>query len=95
MGLEEYPAFWNSLPARIMDLKVRTFSLFAAHQSITNWASNSQKYPRPAKAFRIKYDIRKYSYSLIEIDQLKMTGETYKPFKGIRANSKGDVDWRW
>ena len=56
---------------------------------------NSQKYPRPAKAFRVKYNITKYSYSSIKIDQLKMTGEMYRPFKGFRANSKGDVDCRW
>jgi len=63
--------------------------------SFTNRRSNSQKYPRPATAFRVKYDITKYSYSSIKIDQLRMTGEMYKPFKGFRANSKGDVDWRW
>ena len=43
----------------------------------------------------MKYNIAKYSYSSIKIDQLRMTGEMYKPFKGFRANSKGDVDWRW
>jgi len=43
----------------------------------------------------VRYDIAKYSHSSIKIDQLKMTGETYKPFKGFRANSRGDVDWRW
>lgn len=63
--------------------------------SFINRTSNSKKYPRPATAFRIKYGITKYCYSSIKIDQLRMTGETYKPFKGFRANSKGDVDWRW
>ena len=68
--------------------------LLIVHHSLIE-TSNSKKYPRPATAFRVKYDITKYSYSSIKIDQLRMSGETYKPFKGFRANSKGDVDWRW
>ena len=68
---------------------------FSLRSLLTNRTSNSRKYPRPATAFRVKYDITKYSYSSMKIDQLRVTGEMYKPFKGFRANSKGDVDWRW
>jgi len=64
------------------------------HSLRGSWLS-SQKYLRPARAFGVKYNIGKYSYSSIKIDQLRMSGEMYKPFKGFRANSKGDVDWRW
>ena len=46
-------------------------------------------------AFRVKYNITKYNYSSIKIDQLRMTGGMYKPFDGSWANSKRDVDWRW
>ena len=38
-------------------------------------------------------DIIKYCYLPMGFDQLRTTGEIYKPFKGLRANSKGDVDW--
>ncbi|KAF9779540.1 clathrin adaptor mu subunit [Thelephora terrestris] len=73
---------------------LKTVPPSGTHTLRGSWAS-SKKYPRPAAAFRVKYDIAKYSYSSIKIDQLRMSGETYKPFKGFRANSKGDVDWRW
>jgi len=57
----------------------------------------AKKYPRPKTALkaRVKYDITKYSYSSIKIDQLRMTGEMYKPFEGFWTNSKGDMGWRW
>lgn len=73
---------------------LKNFPPSGTHSLRGSWVS-SNKYPRPATAFRVKYDITKYSYSSIKIDQLRMSGETYKPFKGFRANSKGDVDWRW
>jgi AP-3 complex subunit mu len=38
------------------------------------------------------YDITKYSYSSMKIDQLRVTGEMYRPFKGFRASSEGDGD---
>lgn len=53
------------------------------------------KFPRPSRAFRIRFDINQHSFSTLKVDQLKLTGEMYKPYKGVRGKSSGDVEWRW
>lgn len=55
----------------------------------------SAKTPRVARAFRVKFEINSHTYSSLKVDQLKMTGEMYKPFKGVRGMSTGDIEWRW
>ncbi|KAH8105513.1 clathrin adaptor mu subunit [Cristinia sonorae] len=55
----------------------------------------SQKYLRPSRAFRVTFDINQHNFSALKVEQLKMTGELYKPFKGVRGRSVGDVEWRW
>lgn len=34
-------------------------------------------------------------FSGLKVDQLKVTSEMYKPFKGVRVTSLGKVEWRW
>jgi len=58
-------------------------------------ALHSQKRLRPSRAFRVKFDISQHSFSALKVEQLKMTGELYKPYKGVRGRSIGDVEWRW
>ncbi|KAI0922027.1 hypothetical protein AcW1_004151 [Taiwanofungus camphoratus] len=53
------------------------------------------KIPRPSHAFRVRFEIIQHSFSALKIDQLKLTGELYKPYKGMRGKSVGDVEWRW
>ncbi|KZT12616.1 clathrin adaptor mu subunit [Laetiporus sulphureus 93-53] len=57
--------------------------------------SSSAKIPRPSRAFRIHFDITQHSFSALKIEQLKLTGEMYKPYKGMRGKSAGDIEWRW
>ncbi|GBE79230.1 clathrin adaptor mu subunit [Sparassis latifolia] len=66
-------------------------SSFNLHGSFTSTA----KLPRPARAFRVRFEILQHSFSAVKIDQLKLTGEVYKPYKGMRGKSAGDVEWRW
>lgn len=44
---------------------------------------------------RARYEIVGYSYSSLKVDQLKVTSEIYKPYKGVRGNATGDIEWRW
>ncbi|OBZ71942.1 AP-3 complex subunit mu-1 [Grifola frondosa] len=57
--------------------------------------TSAMKIPRPSRAFRVRFEIVQHSFSALKIDQLKLTGEQYKPYKGIRGKSTGDVEWRW
>jgi len=68
-----------------------TSSSFHLRGSFTSTAKTA----RPAHAIRIRFEINKFSFSSLKIDQLRLTGEGYKPYKGVRAKSVGDVEWRW
>jgi len=51
--------------------------------------------PRPSHALQIRFEIHSYTFSALKVDQLKVTGEMYKPYKGVRGRSLGNVEWRW
>ncbi|KAK7061349.1 MHD domain-containing protein [Favolaschia claudopus] len=51
--------------------------------------------PRPAHALQVRFTVPSYTFSSLKIDQLKVTGETYKPYKGVRGKTSGNVEWRW
>ncbi|KAH9942998.1 clathrin adaptor mu subunit [Epithele typhae] len=57
--------------------------------------TSTAEHPRPARAFRITFDLPAYNFSAIKIEQLKLTGESYKPYKGMRGASRGNIEWRW
>jgi len=57
--------------------------------------TSSAKIARPAHALRIRFEINQHSFSALKVDQLRLTGELYKPYKGVRGRSFGDVEWRW
>ncbi|TDL29796.1 clathrin adaptor, mu subunit [Rickenella mellea] len=50
---------------------------------------------RPSRAFRITFDIPQHSFSGVKVDKLKVAGENFKVFKGVRGRSTGDIEWRW
>ncbi|KAH0587131.1 AP-3 complex subunit mu-1 [Termitomyces sp. J132] len=51
--------------------------------------------PRPSHAMQIRFEIQSHTFSALKVEQLKMTGEVYKPYKGVRGRSVGKVEWRW
>lgn len=57
--------------------------------------SSSVLHPRPSKAFQIFFEIGQYSFSGLRVDQLRVSHESYKPYKGVRGRVTGDVEWRW
>ncbi|KAJ4000541.1 Mu homology domain-containing protein [Lentinula boryana] len=59
--------------------------------------STTNRIPRPSHAIRVHFDISSHTYSALKVGQLKVMNakENYKPFKGIRGRSSGEVEWRW
>ncbi|KAF5387738.1 hypothetical protein D9615_000065 [Tricholomella constricta] len=51
--------------------------------------------PRPSHALQIRFEIQSHTFSALKVEQLKVTGEVYKPYKGVRGRSIGNVEWRW
>ncbi|EIN10787.1 clathrin adaptor mu subunit [Punctularia strigosozonata HHB-11173 SS5] len=85
---------WGFDP-KTLTLKWETSNLTSSGVTLRGTFSSSAKYPRPARAFRVKFEILQHSFSALRVDQLRLTGETYKPYKGVRARSSGTVEWRW
>ncbi|KAF8845613.1 clathrin adaptor mu subunit [Paxillus ammoniavirescens] len=59
-----------------------------------SWTSKA-KVPRPAHAFQIYFEVPMYSFSSLKIDQVRLSGETYKMYKGVRMQGRGSIEWRW
>jgi AP-3 complex subunit mu len=52
-------------------------------------------HPRPARAAQISFALPAGTLlSALKIDQLKLSAETYKPYKGMRGRALGRVEWR-
>ncbi|KAJ7179515.1 Mu homology domain-containing protein [Mycena filopes] len=50
---------------------------------------------QPAHALQVRFAVSSYTFSALKVDQLKVTGEVYKPYKGVRGRAVADVEWRW
>jgi len=51
--------------------------------------------PRPSHALQVRFEIHSHTFSSLKVEQLKVTGEGYKPYKGVKGHSVGNVEWRW
>lgn len=51
--------------------------------------------PRPSHGIQVRFEIQSHTFSALKVEQLKVTGEMYKPYKGVRGRSIGNVEWRW
>ncbi|KAG1744172.1 clathrin adaptor mu subunit [Suillus occidentalis] len=56
-----------------------------------SWTSKI-KAPRLAHAFEIRFEIPTYSFSSLKVDQLRLSSETYKMYKGVRMRSQGSIE---
>lgn len=59
-----------------------------------SWTSKAQV-PRPAHAFQIRFELPSHSFSSVRIDQVRLSSELYKMYKGVRVQSCGSIEWRW
>ncbi|KAG8744842.1 hypothetical protein FRC10_009366 [Ceratobasidium sp. 414] len=70
-------------------------SLTGMAQHLKGTFTSSEPAPKPSRSFLVTFEIPQYSLSMIKIDQLKVTGEMYKPYKGVRSSVKGKIEYRW
>ncbi|KAI0278659.1 clathrin adaptor mu subunit [Russula brevipes] len=57
--------------------------------------ASADAHPRPARAAQISFALPPSTLlSALKVDQLKLSGETYKPYKGVRGSALGRVEWR-
>lgn len=95
MGDEEPSSIFQLYATRDVHIDVNVFPSFLKSSNFWLFVVFSAKYPRPSRAFNIRFDILQHTFSALKIDQLRLTGETYKPYKGMRGKSDGDIEWRW
>ncbi|PVG04189.1 clathrin adaptor, mu subunit [Serendipita vermifera] len=51
--------------------------------------------PRPAPAIQVTFSQSDTSFSSLKVQDLRVTGEMYKPFRGVRSHALGKIDVRW
>jgi hypothetical protein len=74
----------------------RYFSSFLASPDEANYAPIQLVRNTPAPLAHCAFDSRSTNtFSALKVEQLRITGEGYKPYKGVRGRSVGDVEWRW
>ena len=57
--------------------------------------TSTDAHPRPARAAQISFALPTGTLlSALKVDQLKLSGETYKLYKGVRGRALGRVEWR-
>ena len=57
--------------------------------------ASADAHPRPARAAQVSFALPQGALlSSLKVDQLKLSGETYKPYKGVRGRALGRVEWR-
>ena len=88
------------VPSASYNIRGTFSSTYAAIVSLDAWPTHMSsphrvEHPRPSRAFRVRFEIPQYNFSAIKIEQLKLTGEVYKPYKGMRGSSLGNIEWRW
>lgn len=54
-----------------------------------------EDFPRISRIFKISFDIPQFSYSDLKVNQLRVSSEGYKPYKGVRGRASGQIEWRW
>jgi len=53
------------------------------------------KYPRISTALNVTFQLSQTNFSTLKLLDLKVTRETYKPFRGVRSKASGKVDVRY
>ncbi|KAI0314205.1 clathrin adaptor mu subunit [Amylostereum chailletii] len=88
-------AEWAYLPAK----QVLCWTIPSVKSSSGRWTlqgsfTSSAARPRPSRSIQITFGLSSHLFSSLKVDQLKITGETYKPYKGVRGRSEGNIEWR-
>ncbi|KAJ1311303.1 hypothetical protein OPQ81_009799 [Rhizoctonia solani] len=76
-------------------LKWEIPSLTSMAQHLKGTFTSSDGTPRPSRSFIVTFEIPQHSLSMVKIDQLRISGESYKPYKGVRSSVEGRIEYRW
>ncbi|KAI0069170.1 clathrin adaptor mu subunit [Artomyces pyxidatus] len=88
-------AEWSYIPSR----RVLRWSIPSLPPSSGRWTLQgsfitSTGRPRPSRSIQTTFSLSSHLFSALKVDQLKLSGETYKPYKGVRGRSEGMIEWR-
>jgi len=86
---------WNFDPKSLVLRWTITNAPPSSAHSLRGSFSSAVQNPRPARAFKTSFEINPHSFSSLKVDQLKVSVEQYKPYKGIRARAGGSIEFRW
>ncbi|ELU41843.1 adaptor complexes medium subunit family domain-containing protein [Rhizoctonia solani AG-1 IA] len=76
-------------------LKWEIPSLTSMTQHLKGTFTSSDKTPKPSRSFIVTFEIPQHSLSMAKIDQLRVSGESYKPYKGVRSSVEARIEYRW
>ncbi|KAF8520060.1 clathrin adaptor, mu subunit [Gautieria morchelliformis] len=86
---------WGYDPTKLLlRWEIASISPLSTH-TLRGTFTSTALHPRPARAFKATFEIQQHSFSSLKIDQLKVTQELYKPYKGVRGQVCGTVEFRW
>jgi len=63
--------------------------------SLRGTFTSQDKYPRISTALNVTFQQNQANFSALKLQDLKVTREAYKPFRGVRSKASGKVDVRW
>ncbi|KAJ3524048.1 hypothetical protein NMY22_g11176 [Coprinellus aureogranulatus] len=63
----------------------------STHWSLQGSFAASTTPPRPSHALQIRFNIQSHTFSALKVDQLRITGEAYKPYKGVRGRYEREM----
>lgn len=73
----------------------RTVSAPGRTATLRGTFASSDAHPRPARAAQISFALPAGALlSAMKVDQVKLSGEAYKVYKGMRGRALGRVEWR-
>jgi hypothetical protein len=83
------------VPCLLRLYNLRHFPFRVGTATLRGTFTSSDAHPRPAQGAQILFALLAGTLlSALKIDQLKLSAETYKPYKGMRGWALGRVEWR-
>ncbi|ETW84504.1 hypothetical protein HETIRDRAFT_103055 [Heterobasidion irregulare TC 32-1] len=88
-------AEWTFMPAtQVLRWAIPSIPSSSGRWNLQGTFISSSARPRPSRSIQTSFSLSSHLFSALKVDQLKVTGELYKPYKGVRGRSQGSVEWR-
>jgi AP-3 complex subunit mu len=94
-GSEGKESSWNwDLKTQHLQWSIPILSSATPH-TLQGTFTSTEQHPRISRAVTISYHVPASPQStVLKVDQLKVGGETYKPYKGVKHSGIGKIEWR-